>query len=773
MFTGIHPVLAFALGALSLGIVAVPVLLWRERRTRRLAAERTTMEAEAERALGIVGASPDGIFVWDRAAGSEGCSRKLAVLLGLPAGTQSRFADVCQRFAGEVRGELETAVQDLRRAGKPFNIILPLGDARTIQAVGTLARNPEGRALTEILWMRDVTTLAGSEPAPRGDGVRIEGTLKAVLDSLPVPVWLRKSDFGIAFANRASADLQGIVEAAGPLAREARNESRPLSQRRQVAGGGPVLDVTETPLGEDGMTLGYGIDRSGVEETQRELQRQAAAHQQVLDTLSVAIAIYGADKHLAYFNRTFAEVWRVDEAWLARGPTLVEVLDHLRERRRLPEVADARAFRAAQMALFDILEQPQETLLHLPDGRTFRSTVTPHVTGGLIFTYEDVSGRLELERSFKTLNAVQRETIDNLHEGVAVFGSDGRLKLTNPTFARIWELARDDLDGALHVSDFVERLRPVFADEPDWPARKARVLARLMSREIATGRLRRGDGRIVQYANVPLPDGAVLLTYLDVTDSVRVEEALRQRTQALQDANRLKSEFIANVSHEVRTPLTSIIGFAEILNEGYFGELNKRQSDYARGILESSRNLMSLLVDILDLASIEAGTMRLEPDAVEVHSMLADVLKLVQERARRKELHLAFDCPPDIGWISADERRLKQVMFHLLSNAITFTPKRGGIRLSAARENESVLLAVSDTGVGIPEADRDRVLKAFERGGEGEHDPAGAGLGLSLVKNFVELHGGSLAIKSAPNRGTTVTCRLPAGGVGARDAFRA
>lgn len=752
-------------------MVAVPVLLWRERRAARLAAERATLATDAERALGIVGASPDGIFVWDSAAGSEGCSRRLAVLLGLPAGTQSRFADVSARFVGEVRAELEAAVEDLRRAGKTFNIILPLG-SRTIQAIGTLARNPEGRALTEVLWMRDITALAGTEALPRGEDSRIDAYLKTVLDALPMPVWLRKADFGIAFANRAVSAAEGVVEAAAPLAREARNESRPLSQRRQVGAPGHVIEVTETPLGDDGMTLGYGLDRTDVEDKQRELQRHAAAHQQVLDTLSVAIAIYGADKRLAFFNRAFADVWQVDEAWLGRGPTLVEVLDHLREHRRLPEVADARAFRAEQVALFDLLEEPQQQLLHLPDGRTFRSTVTPHVTGGLIFTYEDVSGRLELERSFKTLNAVQRETIDNLHEGVAVFGSDGRLKLTNPMFARIWEFARDDLDAALHVSDFVERLRPAFADEPDWPARKTRVLARLMSREMAAGRLRRGDGRIVQYANVPLPDGAVLLTYLDVTDSVRVEEALRQRTQALQDANRLKSEFIANVSHEVRTPLTTILGFAEILNEGYFGELNRRQGDYARGILESSRNLMSLLVDILDLASIEAGTMRLEPDAVEVHSMLADVLKLVQERARRKELHLAFDCPPDIGWISADERRLKQVMFRLLSNAITFTPKRGGIRISAARESDSVLLAVSDTGVGIPEADRDRVLKAFERGADSEHDPAGAGLGLSLVKNFVELHGGSLAIKSAPNRGTTVTCRLPAGGVGPRDAFR-
>src|SRR5213078_974475 len=161
---------------------------------------------------------------------------------------------------------------------------------------------------------------------------------------------------------------------------------------------------------------------------------------------------------------------------------------------------------------------------------------------------------------------------------------------------------------------------------------------------------------------VPLPDGNVLLSYLDVTDSTRVERALRERNEALETAGRLKSEFIANVSYELRTPLNAIIGFAEILANQYFGPLTPRQLDYSRGILDSSHRLMALINDILDLATIEAGYMALETGRVEIGDMLEAVMVLTRERARSQNLSLTLACPPDIGALEADERRLKQAL---------------------------------------------------------------------------------------------------------------
>jgi signal transduction histidine kinase len=262
---------------------------------------------------------------------------------------------------------------------------------------------------------------------------------------------------------------------------------------------------------------------------------------------------------------------------------------------------------------------------------------------------------------------------------------------------------------------------------------------------------------MLQVAAVPLPDGNVLLTYLDVSDTARVERALRERNEALETAGRLKSEFIANVSHELRTPLNAVIGFAEVLTNCYFGALNPRQLDYSHSILESARLLMRLINDILDLATIEAGYMVLETGRIEVFAMLQAVLSLTRERARCRDLELDLRCPPDIGIIEGDERRLKQALFNLISNAVKFTPPGGAIRLEAARREDALLLTVADTGVGIPPADQARVFEKFERGVR----QSGAGLGLSLVKSLIELHGGTVVIESASGQGARITCRLP------------
>src|SRR6516165_10009647 len=262
---------------------------------------------------------------------------------------------------------------------------------------------------------------------------------------------------------------------------------------------------------------------------------------------------------------------------------------------------------------------------------------------------------------------------------------------------------------------------------------------------------------MLQEAIVPLPDGNVLLTYLDVTDTSRVERALRERNEALETATRLKSEFIANVSYELRTPLNAVIGFAEILNNQYFGDLNSRQLDYSFGILASSQQLLTMINDILDLATIEAGYMLLETARVDIREMLEAVLTLTRERARSRNLDLELHCPPDIGAIEADERRLKQAAFNLISNSIRFTPPGGTITLEAERRDGELLLTVADTGVGIPPSDRTRILEKFERGTR----QSGAGLGLALVKSLIELHGGTVVIEAASGQGTRITCRLP------------
>jgi signal transduction histidine kinase len=618
-----------------------------------------------------------------------------------------------------------------------------------------------------------------SEALARAEADRESGA--TALEALPVPVWRRNADLDLVYCNRAYAEAverdaetvvrEGIelpgkaqARASREIARKALDSGEVRSESLHVVVGGErrLMDLYEAPLSANGTgaTVGVALDRTATEDLHVELKRHIAAHAEVLETLGSGIAIFGPDMHLKFFNAAYARLWGVDEGALEGEPHLNDIYELLREQRHLPEQSDFPAFKRDQVRLFSTLINPLEDLLHLPDGSTLRLTATPHPFGGVLMSFEDVTDRLALESSYNTLIAVQRETLDHLFEAVAVYGADGRLKLFNPVYGRMWSLDQAFLAGEPHLRDVIPKSRAYFdiSDEA-WPELMERIAGQ-STEPNARGRQReRADGSVIQWAQVPLPDGANLFTFLDVTDSTRVERALRERNEALVTADRLKSEFIANVSYELRTPLNAIVGFAEILQNQYFGELNQRQLEYSQAIVESSQRLLTLINDILDLATIEAGYLRLDLSEVDLYPLLESVHNLGFERARNRGIELVLDCPEDIGMQMADERRLKQALFNLLSNGLKFTPEGGTVTIGAQRRDDGIELAIADTGVGIPEGDQDRVFGSFERAGTGRQ--TGAGLGLSLVHRLVELHGGRVELESMPGEGTRVSCFIP------------
>ncbi len=789
----LDPDLTVALAAIAIAVIAVISLFMKGRRLDAVDAENQRLEAVAVRAREILATAPDGLFLWDHVLGGITCSRRLAQLLDLEAGTRARYDDIRGQFEGEALRDLERGVSGLRGTGATFDILLRRRD-RVLQAVGNRAETRDGEPVADIVWLRDVTdTVASnagaSEPAAANASGLDDRHLTSLLDTLPMPIWLRDSELGLAFVNVAG---QSLIEAESNLAKRARADGQPVTERRLLDDGGVarLMEMTEIPLGQSGDkppggTLGFAIERTetapGTTDAPAPVTPDA-----VLESLSLGVAVFDAETRLVSFNSAFARMWKLDAEWLRQRPDFSELMDRMRDLRQLPEVTDFKAFKAQGLAQFKALaaagSPPLSEDMYLPDARTVRRTVTPGGNGGLIIAYEDVSDQFGLQRSVSELGAVQRETLDNLSEAIAVFGGDGRLKLSNPTYAKLWDFeVAGFLDSSPHISEVANRMRPLmpppdgaesWTDEA-WSAYRDAMVPGWLSRNSGTGHLRLSNGTAVDFANVPLPDGAVLLSYQDVTASTHIEQALRDKAEAFREADQLKTEFIATVSHEARTPLTTIIGFADMLNLNYFGELNPRQQDYAQGILNTSRSLIAVIGDILDLASIEAGRVELERDSIDIHALLAAGLQLVQERTRRKNIRVTFDCAPDIGWMTGDETRLKQVLFNLLSNAITFTPRRGGIRLEGKRLGDDIIFTVSDTGVGIPQGDRDRLFRPFERGQKGTNKAVeisdltgeganqGPGLGLTIVKNFIDLHGGEVEIKSLPHRGTSVTCRLP------------
>jgi nitrogen-specific signal transduction histidine kinase len=756
-----------AIFGLAVATALAFLVLWMRARRALAAARELRSPQEEPDPGGLLETLPIAAFFWRPGVGEAREALPFATAM-----REKSYADFLARLAPADAARIEAERRSLTAEKAAFSAMAAADGA--LYAV-------EGRrtgAGASILWLIDAAALAKA-PADRAGAEA--APLRELFAALPFPLWrrgrdLRLSDCNPAYAAALDASPQSVLAEGRELApsgardntlRLARGASR--SERRHVviAGSRRLLEITELPSAQGG-TIGFALDRTDLETAEAELARHISAHGEVLENIHAAVAIYGPDKRLKFFNSAFAALWGLEEEWLRAEPLQDEVLERLREKRRIPEVADFRDYKRRRADLFTSLIEPQQELLHLPDERTLSLLISPHPFGGLTFLFEDVTDRLALERSYNTLTEVQRATLDHLFEGIAVYGSDGRLKLHNPAYRRIWGLSAEDVAGEPHIGEIVEKSRAYLDDGADWEEAKRDFIAKVTAGAPANGRLERRDGSVLDVASVPLPDGNVLLSSLDVTDTAWVERALRERNQALETAGRLKSEFIANVSYELRTPLNAISGFAEILTNQYFGPLSARQLDYSRGILESAHRLTTLINDILDLATIEAGYMALDVAEIDVRAMLEAVVALTRERARDRDLSLECRCPADIGRIEGDEKRLKQALFNLVSNAIKFTPAGGGVRISAERTASELLLTVADTGKGIAPADQNRIFEKFERGHPKDRE-SGAGLGLSLVKSFIELHGGTVALDSAPGKGTRVTCRLPLApqGVGA------
>ncbi len=318
--------------------------------------------------------------------------------------------------------------------------------------------------------LRDVTNthrahlLQQNENASMKEEVR---RLSSSMNHTETLLWMRNENLDITYCNLAYNEAVEEVEMGDDdigvpelynglktLAKHALDNKNSVTERKflVVDGARRFFEITEIYLEDIGGTKGIARDITELDEISRDLERYKLAQADLIESSSSAIAVYGSDTHLQFFNQAYVQMWSYDEHWLDSSPNFGEVLESLRENRRLPEQVNFQAYKRNRLRIFTDLLEPEEELYFLPDGRTIRAVAIPYQLGGVLLTYEDVTDRLALERSYNTLIAVQRETLDNLHEGLAVFGEDGKLRLSNPTCQKLWGLSKDDLREGEHES---------------------------------------------------------------------------------------------------------------------------------------------------------------------------------------------------------------------------------------------------------------------------------------------------------------------------------
>src|SRR6476660_8915717 len=400
-----------------------------------------------------------------------------------------------------------------------------------------------------------------------------------------------------------------------------------------------MLRIVNVPL-STGAVAGFAIDVQDLEDARAELARHIESQRELADRMTAGTAQFDSERNLSFYNRPFAVMAKLDPEWLAEKPEFDRVLERMRDNQRLPEARDFPVWKSDRRNWFSSPEEVIEEEWMLPNGDHLRVVAQPLPDGGLRMFLEDRTEQLRLASARDTLLRVRAATFDNLFEAISVFASDGRLYLWNRRFLEDWELDEEWL--ATHPR--VDELVPAMARKLVNPTAAAQIREMVRQttneRESASGRISMTDGRHFQFAAVPLPDGNALLTMVDVTDSSRIEAALRERATALEEADKVKTDFVANVSYELRTPLTSIGGFAELLAAGYAGELSDKGRDYVGAILESVERLSKLINDVLDLTTGDTSGMVLERERVDIAGLCRAAAETAKPRAAEKSQKL-------------------------------------------------------------------------------------------------------------------------------------
>jgi signal transduction histidine kinase len=756
------------LGAMGAALLSA---VWLIRERGKIAGENQVLRARVsdltsslQRADALAASRDHRVVIWDRSAEKPELVGTLPAKSGAPADRAS-FLAFGRWLMPLSAAALDRAIAALRTKATPFDINVETSSGMPLEVQG---RTSGTSAFVRFVSMGELQSVHARLQAEFEELNSAYLTLSALFDALPMPAWKRGLDGTINWANKKykaldDAPSQGrYAELFGEQARQSIAAKRGIDGVFQdeviavASGDRRVFRVTDIALPSG--SAGLALDISDEEMVREEYERTLKSHSDTLDQLTTAVAIFDDSQKLRFYNNAFQTLWGLDSAWLDSAPDNGAVLDRLRSDGKLPEQPEWRRWRESMLAAYRAPDAA-EHWWYLPDGKTIRVIANPQPKGGAIWVFENLTEKFDLESKFNSMVKIQGETLDHLAEGVVVFGSDGKVRLANPAFSALWALPDELVKEGAHITaiqNFCEQL----TTQTQWAGFVGAVTGFDDSRQPKSGHIELSSGGVLAYAQVPLPKGQTMLTFVDVTDSVNVERALTERNEALLRTDQLKTEFVQHVSYELRSPLTNIMGFTELLEVPATGPLTDRQREYVEHISTSSASLLAIVNDILDLASIDAGVMELDLAEVGTKDLIDAAVASCADRFADNSIKVEVHVEPAAKAFRADALRMRQVLFNLLANAANHAPENSIVSVSCTRDNAIVELSVSDNGPGIPDDVVETVFNRFQRSGATGRK-RGTGLGLALVKSFVELHGGSVMIETGPDRGTKVICRMP------------
>lgn len=763
--------LALIGGTITFAILAA-VWLIRERNqteenNRQLALRNANLKAANERYEALVHVNDQRVVLWGGEDSTPQIYGNLKAGSGAPENPRVflKFGtwltpDSCTLF--------ENALARLRQKAESFDICIQSKSGFAIEAQG---RTSGAHAFVRFIELSGERAALSNLEVEHTRLMATFDTIQKLLDTIKMPVWLTKPDKSLYWVNQAYADavggsgygdtlendLQLLEKSQKAIIRQHHQQAEIFQGNFPIIVNGDRCDFDVTELSTSDGNIGIAIDKSEIDQLKTQLDQLQQSHANTLDQMATAVAMFDADKKLIFFNSGFQKLWGLEEEFLESFPSHSALLDKLRDNSLLPQQSDWRSWKEAQFAVYRNVENTQDWW-YLPDSRILRVLTSPQALGGATLIFEDVTEEMELKSNYKSLMKVQGETLDHLSEAVMVFGSDGKLRLSNPILATMLDLPGDAIKPQMHISELSQLLGPKIQDAETWQEVALNVTGFDAERSSGKGHLEFLNGKVLEFGVVPLPMGQTMLTLLDITAVINVERALTERNEALEEAGSMKNRFLQHVSYELRTPLTTILGYGEMLSMKEHGTLNQAQAQYVNHINASSRTLRAIIDDILDLATIDAGVMTLDLKSINIHAEIDKVVDSLDGMLQESNVSIAVD--PTIRDISliADPVRFRQIVYNLLSNAIAHSPTGSNVKIEAMKNGDEVKISVIDDGPGVPEELHHTIFNRFETSGS-----KGTGLGLSIVKSFVELHNGKVSLdkKDDDKAGAKFTCSFP------------
>jgi PAS domain-containing protein len=708
--------------------------------------------------------------LWETNTSKIECSEAFKDILLLKDHSFITIEQVFHQLEAKDFSPLAKAMQHLLEFGGAFQIqVSPKNLKKEILISGKIVAHSssvkKSEELLVLISCEDLTHKYAHEEQTREkiNCLKLENEmLNFIFDEIPLAIWYRNKQGlisqcnqmyalalnltkekilaeNIEFFNSEHVNLFNLSKKA-----LAENDKQIARLHTVIDGNRRFLEIAEMPLQSKKMTVGYAMDITEVNLLEVALKETSKGYMDILNALSIPIAVFDESQRLSFYNLAYQQLFEFEKRLLDLCPTLSDLLDDLRARRKIQEYADFKMHKKEREMLFYNLITPVEEVSYLPDGRTLRIRISPYPLGGILFIYENITSQLGLERNVNTLLAVQKTTLDHLDEGILVVGNDGKLRLVNPAVYKIWTIEDPQNKEDMFFKDWMKLIKERFSVDEDYQSWQQHLLQKFSKRLSFKDRIYLENQQVIEWLYVPLPDGSHMIGFIDVSDEWLHEQNLKSRNLNLELTQKLKRDYAQEMSVELTPPVDDILGFSNTLRQEVFGELNEKQLDYCQMIHAHAYRLKTLLNDVLESIQLDHDHIMINFEKISLESFFQKLELLIVKKCNDAaiEINIDIDIAVQHTTIDGDENRLSKAFFGLISYFVRNTSRGDEISMNIYVDEDDLYVIFKS-----PLQDGRKITTSLN-------------LGKTMAHIIIERHGGKVLEESDAHH-QWINCKIP------------